>query len=537
MRRIWRAILLVATTHDGNTPMTTLEDIYHTMRSGNFAHAEQLCQSLLNREPSNVEALRILAGIANHHGHFAQGLEILQRAVSLRPDFVPALLDLGTSYARMNQLDQSERTLSSLTELQADNANAWFFLGNTQRQQRKFSHALRSYLEAVDCSPDSAPAHNNVADMYRELHHYDDALKHYNIALDIKPDLIEAFNGRGVLYAIMGDYPQAAADYTSALALDSTSTITHFNRAFLLLHQGNYEEGWREYEKRPALTQTEAIRGFRQPRWRGENIEGKTILLHPEQGFGDTLQFCRYTKMVAERGARVIAFVQPHLKTLLMGLDGAHRLVTRDEPLPDFDVHCTYLSLPGIFQTRQNTIPAQERYIQAPLDRVAQWKQRIGDKRRPRVGIVWSGSANHSSDHNRTLTLEYFLTAITGDVELFSLQNELRTGDENTLEKSSVIHFGAELGDFADTAALIEQMDLVITVDTSIAHLAASLGVPTWTLILHYPDWRWRREGDQTAWYPTMRLFRQQQPGNWDHELGEIRNALATWLGTMRSTH
>ncbi len=292
--------------------------------------------------------------------------------------------------------------------------------------------------------------------------------------------------------------------------------------------------GWKKHEWRWETGQfNQEKRSFRQALWLGSGeIAGKTILLHAEQGFGDTIQFCRYAPLVVERGAHVILQVQRSLRDLMHTLSRAPRIAANGEPLPDFDLHCPLLSLPLAFGTELATIPSGAPYLQATPDAVTQWGGKLPPKIRPRIGLVWSGRVAHLNDRNRSVPIDVFLSALSGvDATYVSLQREFRAGDLALLgERGDVVCFGEELQNFSDTAALIANLDLVISVDTSVAHLAGALAKPVWIVLPYNPDWRWLLDRDDSPWYPTARLFRQDRSRTWDSVMKRLRAVLQDYV-------
>ncbi len=271
-------------------------------------------------------------------------------------------------------------------------------------------------------------------------------------------------------------------------------------------------------------------RSFSAPQWFGaEPIRGKTILLHAEQGLGDTLQFVRYVSRVAAQGARVVLEVQPALKDLISGIEGPAEVIARGEDLPEFDIHCPLLSLPLAFGTRLDTIPADIPYLTVPPDRITAWSSHLERSALHRVGLAWSGGRTHRNDHNRSIALTH-LAPLFADpqIQFVSLQQELRDGDLEILQANpQIVHFGDELHDFADTAAVVSELDVVISVDTSVAHLAGALGKPVWILLPFAPDWRWLLDRKDSPWYPTARLFRQPKIADWDGVIECVRQELS----------
>jgi hypothetical protein len=319
--------------------------------------------------------------------------------------------------------------------------------------------------------------------------------------------------------------PEAAGWFRLAVKHDPRHVQARFGLALALLAQGDYRAGWEEYEARwldPAFTGDEPV--FEQPAWRGaEPVEGRIMLLHAEQGLGDTLQFVRYAPMLRRRGARVVLQVQKPLTGLLAGL--ADAVVARDGERPPFDLHCPLMSLPLAFRTGLADIPADVPYLSAPPEHLALWAGRLGERRRRRIGIAFSGDAAHPEDAQRSIPAAAFLAAFAGiDAELHVVQKQIRDADAPALAGLHV--HDAQIEDFRDSAALVALLDLVVTVDTAPAHLAGALGVPVWVLLQHGADFRWLRARADSPWYPTARLFRQPRYGDWDAVLAAVNAAL-----------
>ena len=322
---------------------------------------------------------------------------------------------------------------------------------------------------------------------------------------------------------------------TTRLRCARTMPTRIFSRACRTFVTGDFDRGWIEYEwRRRAPVARITQRDFPQPLWRGdEGIAGKTILLHSEQGFGDTIQFCRYIPLVAERGARVILEVEEPLCELMRALAGTIRVVAKGNPLPDVDFQCPLPSLPLAFRTRLQTIPSRTPYLRVPKSAQEHWAALPGN-RSLRIGLAWAGNTKHARDRERSIRLCDLLPLLDTDATFVSLQKEVRPGDFETLQCCDVVQFGDELGDFCDTAALVSRLDLVISVDTSVAHLAGALGKPVWIPLAHIPDWRWLLDRDDSPWYPSARLFRQCEMREWGSVVMRVREALRLFVGNQR---
>jgi hypothetical protein len=322
------------------------------------------------------------------------------------------------------------------------------------------------------------------------------------------------------------------ASFDRAIALEPNMPEAHWNKALLCLTLGDYERGLEGYEWRWRGATELTSRGFAQPQWRGEDIAGKTVFLHAEQGFGDSIQMLRYLPLVKARAAHVVLELPDPLMPLLGPMADDVTVFNRGTPLPHFDVHCPLMSLPLAFGTRVDTVPQNIPYLRVPAERLEKWRARLPRTDKPRVGLVWSGKPSHKNDHNRSIPLTKLssLIALPG-LSFVSLQREYRDADLPVLAQMPIARIDEALNDFADTAAAMEQCDLVIAVDTAVAHLAGSLGRPLWVLLSHIQDWRWLRERADSPWYPSARLFRQARDGNWDGVIPVLTRELAAFAG------
>ena len=321
---------------------------------------------------------------------------------------------------------------------------------------------------------------------------------------------------------------EALASYDKAISIKPDYAEAYCNKSLVFLLDGQFAQGWQEYEwrwKNKNVNKIAEIRNFPQPLWLGtESLKDKTILLYAEQGLGDTIQFCRYARLVAELGAKVILEVQRPLVKLLKNLEGVSQIVAKGDTLPAFDYQCQLLSLPLAFKTELRNIPSVSEHITSDNEKNSKWQTELGEKAMPRVGLVWSGSTIHINDHNRSLTLSQLLPYLPSNVEYVCLQKELRDIDKELLAQHIEIqYYGDALEDFTDTAALCDLMDVVISVDTSVAHLAGTLGKQTWVLLPYSPDWRWLLDRDDNPWYPSAKLYRQEKIDNWNSVLEKLK--------------
>jgi Tfp pilus assembly protein PilF len=420
---------------------------------------------------------------------------------------------------KLGRFDEALKDYDKALSLKSDHWEAFNNRGNVLQGLGRFDDAIADYSKAISLKPDYVDALSNRGAALKELQQFDEAMVDCNRALSLKPDYVEALNNRGNLLQELRYFDEAMSDYNKAISLKPDYAEAHWNKSLQLLKQGEFPLGWELYEWRWKKTSAPLlVRKFTQPLWLGkENLCNKTILLHCEQGLGDTIQFSRYAAEVSKLGCRTILEVQEPLFELMKGIEGADELIVNGADLPSFDFYCPLMSLPLAMGTTLETIPSGKPYLRSNDDKLAKWSSRLGQKSKPRVGIVWSGNTKHTNDHNRSIALEKILSAVPEDYELVSLQKEVRDADRNALEQSEELrHFGAELGDFTDTAALCELMDIVVSVDTSVAHLAGALGKPVNLLLPYNSDFRWLLDRHDSPWYPSMKLFIQGPDMLWE---------------------
>jgi hypothetical protein len=388
--------------------------------------------------------------------------------------------------------------------------------------------ALASYDRAIALTPGIAEAYNNRGNALTELKRPAEALESYDRAIALKPDYAVAHYNRGNALMDLKGPAEALESYDRAIGFKPDYAEAYWNQSLCFLLMGRFEQGLRQYEWRKKLNEPIGVRSYPQPVWLGEeNIAGKTLFIHWEQGLGDTIQFCRYAKLVEARGAKVVMSVQEPLCGLLDEISPTIQIMKSNEEPTDFDCHCPLLSLPLALGTTLKTIPAERRYIKPDDERRVAWSARLPPKTKSRIGVVWSGGAGQKNNYNRSMELQELLPIFSPNADWICLQKEVKENDLAALRQMGRIAlFGDDLKDFSDTAALIDLMDLVITIDTSVAHLAGAMGKPVWILLRYNRDWRWLLDRDDSPWYPTARLFRQQEIGNWAGVVDQVKNEL-----------
>lgn len=496
-------------------------------QGGQLAQAYKSFHQVLETQPQHFDALYLCGVIAAMTNNFGQAIELINRAIEVNPNSEAAYYNRANALNDMNQHRAAIDSYDKAIALKPDLFLAYTGRGNSFRKLMLHQAAIDSYDKAIAIKPDYAEAYYNRGNAHKELKQYQAAVASYDQAIAINPNLLHAHSNRGNALCNLKQYHAAIDSYGRAIALKPDYAEGHWNQGLCYLQIGDFERGWVKFEWRWQANRIDSFktkRSFSQPLWLGtEPLQGKTLLLHCEQGLGDTIQFCRYATLAANRGARVILEVQPPLRGLLAHLEGVAEVATTDAKLPAFDYHCPLLSLPLAFKTNLDTIPSRASYLTSDPLKVAHWKGKLGDKTKRRVGLVWSGSAEHANDGNRSISLADLAQQLPDSFQYVSLQKELRESDRHALTSHpTILHFGEELRDFTDTAALCELVDVVVSVDTSVAHLAGALGKPVWIALAFNADWRWLLDRSDSPWYPSAKLERQEAPGDWSTVFGRI---------------
>ncbi|MBV8654350.1 MAG: glycosyltransferase family protein, partial [Alphaproteobacteria bacterium] len=460
-----------------------------------------------------------------------------EAAIALRPDFVEAHANRGVSLQAVGQPVEAIVCYERALTLRPDHPGALNNLGIALQSLGHAEEAKACFQRILAVHPEDTEARYNLGVALHVLDRPEEAVACYAAVIASRPDFAEAHHNLGAAFRALNRPAEALAAYAAALALAPDYAEAHWNDGLMRLATGDFETGWRKYEwrwrtERLGLTE----RHLPRRRWSGaEDLSGKTILLHAEQGLGDTLQFVRYAPLLAQRGARVVLEVLAPLQSLLAALPGIS-VLRQGAQLPAFDYHCPLLSLPLACGTTLASLAAETPYLAPPADRIALWRPRIESGPAPRIGIVWAGHPTHENDRNRSIPFA-LLRPLLGDTEsagprFFALQKEPRESDKATLSAvPGLTLLGDRLADFADTAAAISLLDLVITVDTAVAHLAGALGKAVWILLPFAADWRWMLGRADSPWYPSARLFRQKAIGDWDSVVGDVRDALSRFPG------
>jgi tetratricopeptide (TPR) repeat protein len=546
----------------GQAPEMTADQLIHVglrrHQEGDLRQAEAIYRNALRVNPQHPDALHLLGMAMMQSGRGDGAIELLRQAVDAA-DEVPAYYHtLATAYRQLGKTEEVVQTYERMCAVAPASVEAQTNLAAALGEARRPEEAVEAARRATELDPNHAPAHNNLANALRESGDPEAAAEAARKAIELKPDYADAYSNLAAALNQLAQHREAYKACQSALRLwmkegdalpayrrfgprlppKTELTQTYLNRAAILLALGNFERGWQEYEWRwLAKSHHTPRRKFAQPQWEGEDISGKTLLVHSEQGIGDVFQFIRYVPLIARRDVKVIVETYEDLASLISRVEGVEKVYLRGqaESVSPFDVHIPLMSLPLAFGTQLETIPRNVPYIKPDPERIASWSTRIKNESRDRykVGVVWAGNANHSNDRNRSMPVSSLSPLITrfANVAWFSLQKG-RAGDEQELRDQGVplINLSHDIKDFDDTAAIMAQLDLILSVDTAAAHLAGAMRRNVWTMLPFAAEWRWLVDRKTSPWYPTMKLFRQSKRGDWNSVVEAVGAELAPTL-------
>jgi len=540
--------------------------LYHR---GDFTRAQSAFEKILENNPAHFDALQMLGNIAlqiknthqaiyflklalelnqsNHHVFNSYGIALgrsenyteaianYNRAIALRPDFAEAFNNRANAYIAIKNHEAAFIDFETAIALKPDYAEAYFNYGVALAKTLQYEKALTHYEKALALKSDYASAYHGYAVSLAKTLQYEIAFLNYEKALACKPDFPEAHCDYGIALARSEQYEKAIFHYEKAIALKPDFSTAHFNLSLLLLQFGQFKRGWEEYEWRDTTPYNKKSSLSPKSLWTGEqNLMGKTILIYGEQGLGDSIQFCRYLKLVSELGARILLDVPKPLVKLFKSIrcDTELIFIAEGSTISEFDYRCPLLSLPRAFKTEIHSIFAPQDYLQASSEQVKKWATRVGVKSKPRIGIAWSSASGFTHDAQRSVQLVDFLDALpTQGFDYFCLQKEIKAIDQKALALNPQIQFfGHHLDDFSETAALVQQVDLVISTCTSIPHLSGALGKPTWLMLQYSADWRWFLNRTDSPWYPSLTLYRQSSRGDWAGVFRQIKSDLLKLL-------
>jgi len=502
---------------------------------------EDRCRLILRGDCDNAAALGLLGVVAHKQGRNNLAVRLFERTIKIDAQAPQFHNNLGVALKALGNLEQAVDAYRKAVLLKPDYAEAYNNLGSALQLQGKFAEAVENYRQAVLLRPDWAETYNDMAVALSKQGSYRQAVESSARALQIKSDYPEAYNTMASALHMQAKFHEAVRSYRKAILLRPDYAEAHTNLGITLLLNAEFVEGWRQYAWRRYAGSITYPHHYQVPQWDGSSFIGKRLLVHYEQGLGDNIQFIRYLPMVKAAGGTVILEVDGSLLGLLQSFDGIDELVEASydtKPDVEFDVCVSVLDLPGIFRTTLQTIPADVPYLYADPAKVQFWRDRLGQKGF-KVAIVWAGRATHENDLNRSCLLENFspLARIPG-VLLYALQKGPAAGQVRNLpDEITVTNIADRLEDFTDAAAALENMDLIISVDTSILHLAGAMAKPVWAIMPFVPDWRWMLHRQTSPWYPTMRLFRQTRPGRWDDVFRRVAEELRLLTASAATGH
>jgi tetratricopeptide (TPR) repeat protein len=547
-------------------PGQALNEAVALHRQGRLRDAEKIYTRVLKAVPDHFDALNLLGTVKVQLGRVGEAHRLFIAALKLRSDVPQVWANLGQVLYMLKRPKEALECHDKALALAPDNvdilnsrANTLLSLGRSQEALEQFrevlarvpdhgeahlntgiahaslgsmEQAIAEFDRALSLAPGHPVAHFNRGIALYELGRYADAVDAHNSALATAPGHPGAWLNRGRALAALKRLDDALASYGKAKAIQKDNPDIHFMESLALLTVGDYRNGFEKYEARWRRSGMPEQQSRGRPLWRGDYpLNRKTVLLHAEQGLGDTIQFARYVPQLAASGANVILEVQPALTSLLSRLEGAKTVIAQGAPALPYDVHCPLGTLPLALKTEPSNVPAPIPYLSADEGHLAKWAAQLGAQARPRIAIAWSGNASHLNDRNRSMPFSTLTPLLSSPARFISIQRELRPEDESMLAaEQRVMHVGGALGDFDDTAAVVALCDLVIAVDTAVVHLAGAMGRPVWVMLPFTPDWRWTLDDDSTPWYPTARLFRQTSLGDWDSVVARVAAELKNFM-------
>lgn len=510
-----------------------LAKAFEHYQKGQVLQAQQLCQQIIKKQPPQADALNLLGIIACQLGQGEQGIAYLQQAIAHQPSFSDAHFNLGNVLQQQGKLEEAIAHYQQAIACQPDFAETYINLGRCLEQESRFEEAIAVYQKLIALKPDISGVYLNLGLALQGQGKFQEAIWAYNRVLELEPDSDRAYNNLGLAFKDQGQLEEAIGSFNRAIELNPQDAGMRLNRATTLLLSGDFRRGFAEYESRWQHFESlgAKIYPFTQPLWDGKDLNGQIILLHSEQGFGDAIQFVRYAPLVQQRGGYVIVGCRAPLLRLFSTLSGIDQLVAMGGRMPKFDLHAPLMSLPCLLGTTLETVPTKIPYLSASQSHLT---LDVSPNYKRKVGIVWAAGEVGGKDKLRSIQTkrscaltEFMKILEIPGLAFYSLQKGPHATDWEQLQgQVPVQDLSGQIRNFADTAAVLAQLDLVITVDTAVAHLAGALGQPVWVLLPFSPDWRWMLERDDSPWYPTMRLFRQERPGDWSGVLTRVAQAL-----------
>lgn len=502
-------------------------------QAGKIGEAAALYRDILTADPNNVMVIHLLCLVAMQFDNAQMVLDLSEQGLRIQPKFPVLHQDRATALRRMGHKEKALDAIETAIRLEK-NADFYDTRSSILRDMRRYAEAVTCLETAIRIETGNPKFYNNLGIVLGRMGRNEEAICYFDAFITMRPNAAEGYNNKANVLKALARYKDAIAFYDKALAIDPNIFMGKANKAISHLVLGEWEAGWENFEDRkPGNKPPEGHRFDVAKRWHGQTDTNATIIIYNEQGLGDSIQFARYIPQVRERLGRVILQIQPALKALFnANWPDLETISPDDEALPAHDFQCPLMSLPYVFKTRVDNVPAAAGYMKAPESKVTAWKSKLSHTGKRKIGLVWAGNPDHLNDHIRSIPLKLLEPVLSMDqFDFYSLQKgDAAVAQLADLPKSITVEsLGNQLNDFTDTAGLLMNLDLLICVDTSVLHLAGALGVPTWGLFQYDPDWRWLLERTDTPWYTSMRLFRQKSYGNWPNVVKELRDALKSF--------
>ncbi len=513
-------------------PLSIAQAFAH-FQNGQIAEAEAICNAILAAKPQDFDGLHLLGLLRHRQGRNAEALRLVASVLKRAPRSAEVLSNYGLILAALKRHEEALACFEDALVHCADHPYALRNRATSLKSLARHEEALAAFAAILAKQPDNIDALNECGGLLVHLGCHDAAIACFDTALAVAPATVEIHVNKGTALGAAARYDEALESFAAAVAIDPQCADAHHRASLIRLRRGDFKRGWRDYEWRWRTERAPKVRRVDAPLWLGDQtLQGKTILLVAEQGFGDTIHFIRYAPMLAALGATVILDAPPPLRDVVASVAGVAAVLGPSEPTPRVDYYCPLLSLPRAFQTEVATIPASVPYIRPSQERLAKWRDRLPQNGRLRIGLSWAGSKGHSNDHNRSIALERFAEIFNlPNLDFISVQKDVAPAQVELLSRYRILALGQDFESFADTAAALAQIDLLLSVDTSVAHLAGAMGKAV-ALLLPFPaEWRWLTERNDSPWYPTMRLFRQTVSGDWQGPLAQLRDELSTVAG------
>jgi len=499
--------------------------------NGRLVEAEAVCRQILQGQPNTPEAEHLLGVIAHQNGKLGEAVEHVRRAVKIAPNVALFRANLGEMHRLAGRPKLAAAEARRAIEIDPNMVAAHSNLGVALYELKQYEDAAAAHRRAIAVKPDFYEAHSNLGNALHALKRFDEAVASYRVALNLNENYADAWANLGTTLHHAGEFDEAKAALRHAIALAPLHANAHSGLGILLLMHGDLGEGWDEYEWRLRSSERKGPR-FPEAPWEGESLAGRHIYVQAEQGFGDTLQFARYIPLLAARASKVTLRVHQQLTALLReSLPGIDVLGDRGDPAP-YQCDAALVSLPRIFRTRLETIPAQVPYLRTPAKALARWQRKLAGLPGLKVGLVWAGNPDHANDMRRSLDLKRLAPILdVPGVSFVSLQVGPRAADLKSQRARKILDLSADLTDYVETAGAVCALDLVISVDTSVCHLVGALAMPVWVPLPWVTDWRWLIGREDNPWYPTMRLIRQKRGEDWAEILPRLARDLAAVVG------